>query len=379
VIQRLSLRTLAELMKWSDEIAAREFAWLRLMSRMKYDGYQDYLAGVRFIESLVTWLRQFKPEHRASAYRIVRERLIFVSTAEMRRLVERFYPREVEPRLVRAAADECGIPWYRVWADKKAVGVLSRLRRQTLFVGLSDGARMDVFRRANSGVISNEQTVLGPLVDHDKWRDLGKELKSDSLLASVTDPKFTHVYLIDDLTASGTTLIRYDEEKRKWKGKLSKLRDLIWKARSDLGDAFPIAVDFKVCVYHYIATKGALASARALDARARTERAPGEWFPSLEFTSGLELGDAARIREDGDEDAPYRQLAELYYDSALENRHTAESGVMDMRMGYKGCALTLVLEHNTPNNALSLLWAETAGKNGAHAMRPLFRRRTRHV
>jgi hypothetical protein len=379
VIERLSLRTLAELMRWSDEFAAREFQWLRLMSRLKYDSYQDYLAGVRFVESLVTWLRQFKPEHRDAAYRLVRERLIFVSTQEMRRLVERFYPHDVEPRLVRAAADECRIPWYRVWADEKAVGVLSRLRRQTLFIGLSDGARMDIFRRANTGVISNEQTVLGPLIDPDKWRDLGSELRSDGLFAEVTGPKFTQVYLIDDLTASGTTLIRFDQEKQKWKGKLSKLRDLIWNARSELGDDFPIALDFKVCVYHYLATTSALESARALDAKARAERAPGDWFPSLEFICGLELGDSARVLADGDADAAYRELAELYYDPALENRHSAESGVTDMRMGYKGCALTLVLEHNTPNNALSLIWADTGGQNGAHAMRPLFRRRMRHV
>jgi hypothetical protein len=49
-----------------------------------------------------------------------------------------------------------------------------------------------------------------------------------------------------------------------------------------------------------------------------------------------------------------------------------------MRLGYKECALPLILEHNTPNNSISLLWAETTGAHGAHAMRPLFRRVTRH-
>jgi len=379
VIQRLSLRTLAELMKWSDEVAAREFAWLRLMSRLKYDGYQDYLAGVRFLESLVPWLRQFKPEHRDAAYRLVRERLVFVTTAEMRRLVERFYPRDVEPRLVRAAADECDLKWFQVWANENARHVLSRQRRQTLFVGLSDGARMDVFRRSNTGIISNEQTVLGALVDHEKWRDLGKELREDDALKGVNDPKFTHLYLIDDLTASGTTLIRFDDAKKKWKGKLPKLRDAIWSARKELGADFPIASNFTVCVYHYIATKKALESARTLEARARSEYATGEWFESVEFAAGLELGDSARVLATGDEDAVYRELAKTYYDPVLETRHSEESGVKDMRMGYKECGLTVVLEHNTPNNALPLIWGETAGENGAHAMLPLFRRRTRHV
>ena len=57
---------------------------------------------------------------------------------------------------------------------------------------------------------------------------------------------------------------------------------------------------------------------------------------------------------------------------------------MHLGLGYGGCALPLVLAHNTPNNAVALLWAETRGEaredgQPASAMRPLFRRRQRHV
>lgn len=374
MIERLALRTLAELMQWSDETSTREFAWLRLMARLKYDGYHDYLAGVRFVESLVTWLRQFAPGHRADAYRLVRERLVFVTAAEMRRLVERLYPRVVEPRLVKAAAAECQIPWYRVWADPQAVRVFERIRRQTLFVGLSDGARMDVFRRANVGTISNEQTVIAPLVDDDKWRDLAEELRKDEKLADVPNAKFTHLYLIDDLTASGTTLLRLVSEKQ-WKGKLVKLHDAVRRARDTLKDAFPVAGDVKVCVHHFIATRRALTVVEELDARARASI--DGWFASVEFDAGLVLDDDARLV--GAADEPYRALARDYYDSAIENRHSLESGVKAMQYGYQECALSLVLEHNTPNNSFPLLWAETDGKAGAHPMRPLFRRRSRHV
>jgi hypothetical protein len=48
-----------------------------------------------------------------------------------------------------------------------------------------------------------------------------------------------------------------------------------------------------------------------------------------------------------------------------------------MKYGYADCALPLVLEHNTPNNAIPILWAETEGKLG-EPMRPLFFRRDRH-
>lgn len=372
MIQRLALRTLADLLEWTDDVAAREFAWLRLFSRLKYDSYHDYLAGVRFIESLVTWLRQFQLEDRAVAYDLVRKRLVFVSAAEMRRLVERFYPGEIQPRLVEAAATTLGIPWYRVWANPDADRVFRQLRRQTLFMGLSDGARMDIFRRANVGIISNEQTVLAPLLDHEKWNDLGRELRKDELMNGVTDPKFTHLYLIDDLIASGTTLIRFVDNQ--WKGKLPKLHRALQNAREQVAE-FPLAKDLEVHVYHYIATRAALDTVRALDAKARAE-IPG-WFSSIRFEAGHELDDRARLVAP-DDDA-YRSLAVKYYDTALEDRHSRESGVEQVQLGYKGCALILVLEHNTPNNSIPLLWADTSGAGGAHAIRPLFRRRSRHV
>lgn len=376
---RLPLRALAQLMEWSDDQARHEFAWLRFISRLKYDGYQDYLAGVRFVECLLTWLRQFDSADRVIAYKLVRERLIFVSDAEMRRLVERLYPREIEPTLVRAAAKESSIPAYRVWAHSAAVRSFEVMRRKTLFMGLSDGSRIDVFRRANAGTISNEQTVLGPLVDHDKWRDLGSELMKDPLLAGVSEKKFTRIYLIDDLTASGTTLIRFDEQWARWKGKLAKLRDSIWSARDVLKDEFPIAETFDVCVYHYIATAKALAAARERDEQARRHYPKGQWFPSVRFAAGLELDSSATLRSPDDQEFISLCESDKYYDPVLENRHAEESGNKNMRLGYGGCALTLVLEHNTPNNSIPLLWADTTGGSGRHAMRSLFRRRSRHV
>lgn len=56
--RKLGLKILGQIMGWdkedSDE-ARTEFNWLLFMSAYKYDGYQDYLAGARFIEHLCTW------------------------------------------------------------------------------------------------------------------------------------------------------------------------------------------------------------------------------------------------------------------------------------------------------------------------------------
>ena len=74
-------------------------------------------------------------------------------------------------------------------------------------------------------------------------------------------------------------------------------------------------------------------------------------------------------------------ICDKYYDHALFRRlekHCSEAGMQHIRRGYADCALPIVLDHNTPNNSLSIIWATTEGDDGAHAMVPLFQRRDRH-
>jgi hypothetical protein len=378
--QQLALRVLADAMGWDDEEAPREFAWLRLMSRLKYDTYQGYQPGARFIESLVVWVQQFPQHERKIAYETVRRKLIFVSANELRHLIEQMYTREVQPYLVARASKHFSIPRYLVWKSAEASKWVQDALRRTLFMGLSDGARIDVLRRANVGRISNEQVVLAPIVDHDKWRDLQKELRRDQ--PSDQDPKFDCVWVIDDLTASGTTLIRSKEvsdedtgeKKFEWKGKLCKLQAAISDAREKLGKEFPLAEQFDLCVHHYLATQDALDAAKKLSDAARSTRGVSNWFKEVHFSYGMLLSKDVKLKHPED---TFVDLANRYYDKAIEDRHTEESGQKDVRLGYKGCALPLVLEHNTPNNTVALFWADTAGTQG-HRMRPLFRRRTRH-
>jgi hypothetical protein len=116
--------------------------------------------------------------------------------------------------------------------------------------------------------------------------------------------------LFDDFAATGTSFLRYDEDKKEWKGKLVRFRESVEGATLALEGDRIFAPAWELCVHHYV-------------------------------------GPAA----------------------------AAESIV-------GGCGLPLVLDHNTPNNSVALLWAETDGgdRDGAKvpAMRPLFRRRQRH-
>lgn len=55
----------------------------------------------------------------------------------------------------------------------------------------------------------------------------------------------------------------------------------------------------------------------------------------------------------------------------LRTTHTDVGGVEHLGLGYGGCALPLVLDHNTPNNSVALLWAETEAGSAMAAWRLL--------
>lgn len=364
---RYVLGTIATLMEWDDQRARKEFAWLSLMSRMKYDEYQEFLAGMRFIESLASWLQQFQPEERADAYDFIRSQLVFLSEAEMRHLAELLYPETIEPLLLTHAADVAGVGRHRVWSDPDASKAYERFLRQTIFFELSDGARADVFRRANENRISNEQVVTAPRINKAKWDEMLRELRSD---LKDDQAQFTTVVLIDDFSGSGKSLIRFED---KWKGKLQKF----WR---DLNEGGVIETHFAdgwtLLVHHYVATAQAVAAVGENNASRSSDTTQDGWFDRIEFTWGFVLPTETKLTP---ESAPgFAPLVDKYYDTAIQTRHT-DVGGKDIRWGFDGCGLALVLEHNAPNNSIPLLWAESPGAGGKHAMRPLFRRRQRHV
>lgn len=378
--QELALRVLGQIMNWPDDRAREEFRWLRLMARLKYDGYRDFQAGMRFIESLATWLQQFAAGERETAYAFVRRTLVYIGPGEMQRLVEQFYPRTVRDRLIRTVATERGIPTYRVLADPDARAAAERLRRQTLFMGLSDGARIDIVRHATVGLISNEQLVLATQVDKDKWVDLLDNLRSD---LNDRTAGFRLVYLIDDFAGTGTSFLRYDEEKKKWKGKLIRFHESVDAATAALNGDRIFTADWELCVHHYVASAGAADAIAQRQEQARCALQGDGWAQAVHASFGTVLPADLPIDSVRGRHEEFLKLTQTYYDPKLRTKHTDVGGVTHLGLGYGGCALPLVLDHNTPNNAVALLWAETDGgeRDGvvAPAMRPLFRRRQRHT
>ncbi len=371
----LGLRILSEIMAWDDDQARREFSWLRLMSKLKYDGYRDFQAGMRFIESLGTWLQQFDPAERRTAYEFVRRSLIYVGQGEMNRLVEQFYPSVVRERIISMVAAEKAIPRYRVLVDSDAKEAADRLRRQTLFMGLSDGARIDGIRHNNVGILTNEQFVLATQLDEDKWQDLVDDLRKE---LKDPDAQFRLVYLIDDFVGTGTSFHRWNEKKGKWSGKLSRFKESLENVVGALSGKHVLSPHWELCVHHYIATD---AGSREMVKRvedAKVSLKTDGWTDTINFSFGTVLPGDLPIDKSPAFYSNFIALTQKYYDPTIQTEHTDVGGVEHLGLGYGGCALPLVLEHNTPNNSVAILWAETEGGEATPAMRPLFRRRQRH-
>ncbi len=56
----LAERLLANVMAWTPEDVARERPVLQALAAIKYDEYQQFSPGMRFVESLALWLAQFE-------------------------------------------------------------------------------------------------------------------------------------------------------------------------------------------------------------------------------------------------------------------------------------------------------------------------------
>jgi hypothetical protein len=344
---------LAKIMDWSDDEKAAERAYLESFASYKYDEYQQFSPGRRFIESLALWLGQFDPgANRRAAYDFVRRRLLFISNNEMNHLVELTFPTVVRPILISDTAQALGVHPCRVKAIVRETEYRKRLR-QTLVLGLSDGARTDWFRRANPQEMSNEQVFhaydvsdakTGGMVE-DLGKHLGKILGRD---ATAEEARFRYVVLLDDFTGSGTSFIREDG-KGGWTGKIAKIVANLMTA-GNLGDA--IADEgVKIIIVLYVAADQAIDHIEEL-------------LPSLAFGKGTiafhvihKLGTSTPLDDERDKAILSLVGDERYFDDDADDEHS-KVGKASKQFGFAGCRLPLVLAHNTPNNSVYLLWAE---------------------
>jgi len=339
---------LAKVMQWKEEDAVRENVTpLQLLADYKYNSYQRYGPGKRFVESLALWLDQFEAKHRSAALSLVRDRLIFISEQEISHLVSLAYPDVIVQERLRLLAEETGIAPYRV-AKLEKHPRFHQLRLKSLYLGLSDGAHTNELRRASNGAIGNEQIWQAYELGDAKAEDMLSELKNSlsAFSASTTDERFSLVWLVDDFSGSGNTYIRFDEKERRFKGKIKKIYDMVL-------DGGLVNPDYyEIYLLLYVATRQAIDHIQYWSDRFTSERGlrplrlhvlcPIEKDVSLSVSGDAET--LSLVNQDG------------YYDRRASDRHIAIGGTSDAKLGFANCALPLVLSHNTPNNSVYILW-----------------------
>lgn len=344
----LAERLLAQVMGWSPEDIAQERPDLQAMADHKYDEYQQFSPGMRFVESLAVWLNNFETkEERRIAYNFIKTHLVFLSEAEMRLLVSSAYPDVIRPILMKEAASLLSLPEFKVAKIASSIE-FNLLRRKSLFLGLSDGARMDYFRRVSG--LDNEQVHVDYRIEPKTASDMGAELRQgvetltgDSKIASTA--RFEIVFLMNDFAGSSDTLLR--QENGEVKGKVAKAMESILNLQHN--PPLIEASSVKVVVILYVATEMAMKNLKErLSSLGSSDWPPCEVKAVYSLTEGVRMNPVSAPQFD--------VILNKYYDPSIMDLHL-EKGGSDVIYGYAGCALPLVLSHNTPNNSLYLLWA----------------------
>jgi hypothetical protein len=318
------------------------------IANLKYDEYQQFAPGTRFIESLIKWLDQFeKPEEKKVAYSFIINHLIFISNEQISHLVNITFSDKVNPILIKKTASRLDISQYHV---RKIVcsKEYKEIVRRSLFIGVSDGAKIDLFRRSNSA-ISNEQVFPSYYISVEKAGDMIKELNREY------KGKFSTIFLLDDFTASGKSYFRMENGQPA--GKIHKF--LISLFNNDANNLFRILIDsnekLNIHIIFYLATHEALyAIEEAFTSFLMTQPNKENITFSIDAIQIIEKN----ISDDVKAQTDFINLisSQKYFDNSIVDVHYKKGNHKKPYLGFNECALPLILNHNSPNNSLPILW-----------------------
>lgn len=356
---------LAKVMAWDDPSIVQEYVPnLQILADYKYDYYQRFGPGRRFVESLAHWLNQFDDIDRLTALKFVTSKLVFISEDELSHLVQTAYPDWIVQERIRLVAEEKGIPVHcigNIVKDNRFI----ELGIKSLYLGLSDGARTNELRRASDGEISNEQIWQAYELGEGKARDMVEELSSSLSKAgySAEPPRFNMIWLLDDFSGSGNTYIRYDNDSHKFKGKIKKIYERLHK-----GDLIDTS-HYEVYLLLYVATRQAVDHIEYWAEQFTSENG----YKPLQLRVLFVIEPEVSVTHSTNVELKDLIGNPSYCDTRAADKHFKVGGTCDPSWGFAGCALPIVLSHNTPNNSVYILWGPESFK-----FHGLFPRVSRH-
>ena len=322
---------------------------IQIISEIKYDDYQQYTHGMRYIESLALWMRQFETDQEKDcAYDFVKKDLVYISEEEMRQLVMCSY--EIAMKRYLIAKTKAFSNEKNILSVKDRKDVYRYFKRRSLFLGLSDGSHLDFFRRHNSE-LSNEQVCVHYDLSEEKACDMKKELKNEQIVKSINkrynenNENFDSFFLIDDFTGSGRSYIRKDSQG--WHGKIYAFYDRFLS--KCIGQD-----DVSVHIVIYVATKRALLYIQdQVDVFSKEKHINDITVDAIQIVEPVdwnEHSDLKKLLKDN-----YKKYFSKVKESYVD-KHFKVGGGKEPYLGFGDCSLPLVLYHNTPNNTLPIVW-----------------------
>ena len=323
--QQLAEKILANVMEWDTQEVKDNIRGLEHFAELKYDQYQQYQVGSRFIENLTIWLNQFENvEERRLAYEFVKERVVFISQEELYHLINSIYPDVLKP-LFR-----------------------EQVKKICMDNNISD---------------ENEQVCINYEITDDRMKDIFKEIKKDTeklvelyKYEGVSQDKIFNIFLLDDFSGSGISYLRKEADesgKMVWKGKITKV---ISQLCNQLGVQNSLK-NIEIHVILYLATEKAKMH---IEKQARL------------YCKEKDVQMEIHVLQNIHQYKPNEQLEMLikkYDDPAIEDSHFKKGKHDNPFLGFDECSLPLVIYHNTPNNSFPIIWA---------GEKALFPRVTRH-
>lgn len=360
--KELAQRLLSATLNWGDEEIEKYLEIISNFAELKYDEYQQYRPGNRFLENLSAWLNQFdKGVDRNTALGFVLNKLVFISSSEMHRLIETVYPEIIRPIFRSQASAIC---------DKNSIdisnqdAIIDLLKTKSLFLALSDGARIDILRR--SAALAHDQVCVSYDLSEEKYEELVNEMNhrvdifnSKTGMNPFVPDGFNHVFLLDDFSGSGISYLRIEDGARK--GKISRVINSFLSTEGKQGSFKGILkAHTKIHIVLYLATEKALNNIRKSVAEAYSSENIDIDVSYVQIVNPTVLSPEEEV------------LFKKHYDlirEEVEDTHYCKGNMERPHYGFDGCGLALVIHHNTPNNSFPVLWA---GENA------LFPRVTRH-
>lgn len=373
----LAVSLLAKVAKWDDKRLSRELPKLSFMARTKYDSYSQFDPGFRFMSSFAQWMSQFDKEDVEIIYSALNEHLTFISSEQIKYLVDLMYSSKIKPFIRELSASKAGLSKYQLKKIENSQEYKIQ-KRLSLVVGLSDGSHIDILRRTAG--FSNEQVLPMYYPNQEKLQDMYDELHKDNLLKGANRNLFESLFLVDDFTASGTSFARKED---KFKGKIIKilkgLKPKETSSEGESGDESNIELSdlfvkdrIKVNALFCVATEEAIGN---INREVCNYLLDNDMNDLIQFnvdcvqlikTEEIDLikshpGLKSVLKKD-----KYYDWSSILTDSYRKGKHD------EPYWGFNECGLFLVLSHNTPNNTMPVIWEDTSKFRG------LFPRINRH-